>query len=115
MSLSNEQLWERFHRLYFEFPSIGLATDLSRTLLKEDFYDSMKGPLQKAFAAMDELEGGAMANPDEKRMVGHYWLRNAGLALTPEIRRDIEETFSVVKMFAHEVHSGAIEGQNGPF
>ena len=38
--------------------------------------------MQKAYAAMDALEKGAIANPDEKRMVGHYWLR------APELRAD---------------------------
>ncbi|KAF0918446.1 hypothetical protein E2562_024231 [Oryza meyeriana var. granulata] len=36
-----------------------------------------------AFAAMGELEKGAITNPDEGRMVGHYWLRDPGLAPTP--------------------------------
>ena len=43
--------------------------------------------MQKAFAAMDALEAGAIANPDEKRMVGHYWLRDPTLAPTPELAR----------------------------
>ena len=34
---------------------------------------------------MDALEKGAIANPDENRMVGHYWLRDPELAPTPEI------------------------------
>jgi glucose-6-phosphate isomerase len=115
MTLTNEQLWERFQKLYFEFPTIGLATDLSRTLLPDDFYQSMNAQLQKAFAAMDELERGAIGNPDENRMVGHYWLRNAALAPNPDIRRQIEQTVADVKTFAHEVHSGAIQGQQGTF
>jgi glucose-6-phosphate isomerase len=115
MSLTNAQLWDRFQKLYFEFPSIGLATDLSRTLLPDDFYHSMNAPLQKAFAAMDQLERGAIANPDENRMVGHYWLRNPALAPTPELRREIEQTVAAVKTFAHEVHSGAVQGEQGSF
>ena len=35
----------------------------------------MEPAIQRAYAAMDALEGGAIANPDEGRMVGHYWLR----------------------------------------
>ena len=41
---------------------------------------------------MRELEAGAIANPTEKRMVGHYWLRDPALAPTPELRTEIEET-----------------------
>ena len=39
----------------------------------------MEPRMQKAFADMAALEAGAIANPDEKRMVGHYWLRNPAL------------------------------------
>ena len=45
--------------------------------------------MQNAFLAMTELERGAIANPDEKRMVGHYWLRNSALAPTPAVCADM--------------------------
>jgi glucose-6-phosphate isomerase len=57
---------------------------------------------------MDALEKGAIANPDEKRMVGHYWLRAPELAPTKEIREAIEKTLSRVKGFASAIHSGTI-------
>jgi glucose-6-phosphate isomerase len=81
----------------------------------DDFFRSMEPAIQKAFSSMAALEKGAIANPDEKRMVGHYWLRNPALAPTPEIRRDIEQTVSAIKEFAAKVHSGQIHGFNGPF
>ena len=59
---------------------------------------------------MAELEQGAIANPDENRMVGHYWLRNPSLAPTPAIRRRSRRRQSV-KAFAAEVHSGARAGR----
>ena len=40
----------------------------------------MESNISSALHAMQELESGAIANPDENRMVGHYWLRNADLA-----------------------------------
>jgi len=55
------------------------------------------------------LEAGAIANPSEKRMVGHYWLRNPALAPTAEIRTEIEETIKRIKTFAAEVHAGKIK------
>src|SRR5579859_3275345 len=58
--------------------------------------------------AMDALEAGAIANPDENRMVGHYWLRDAERAPTPELRREITETVARVKKFAADVHSGRV-------
>ena len=38
------------------------------------------GDFSAAFAAMQALEGGAIANLDEGRQVGHYWLRSPELA-----------------------------------
>jgi glucose-6-phosphate isomerase len=75
----------------------------------------MKTPIQKAFIAMAELEQGGIANPDEKRMVGHYWLRNPALAPTQTIRKEIEDTDAAIKAFAADVHSGKIKGAKGPF
>ena len=42
-----------------------------------------------AFTAMQELEAGAIANPDEERQVGHYWLRDPQLAPSDEVRTSI--------------------------
>mgnify|MGYP003350059809 FL=1 len=75
----------------------------------------MEPNLQDAYAAMARLEGGAIANPDEKRMVGHYWLRAPHLAPTPEITREITTTLSEIKTFTARVHAGEIAGPKGRF
>lgn len=115
MKLTNDQLWQRFQRYYHEFPALGLAVDLSRTHLDEDFFQQMQPRLQKAFTSMDALEAGAIANPDENRMVGHYWLRNPAMAPNPGFRQEIVETVRNVKSFAHQVHNETIQGAYGPF
>ena len=115
MQLSKEQLWHRFQKYFTDFPPLGLAIDLSRVDFPDDYFARMEPRLQKAFAAMAELEKGAIANPDEKRMVGHYWLRNAALAPQPEMRKAIDETLAAVKAFAVDVHAGKVAGANGPF
>jgi glucose-6-phosphate isomerase len=115
MQLSKEQLWHRFQKYFTEFPDLGLSLDLSRVHFPEKFFVQMESRMQKAFAAMAELEKGAIANPDERRMVGHYWLRNAALAPQPELRRAIEETLAAVKAFAADVHGGKVAGAAGPF
>lgn len=79
----------------------------------EDFFERTQPKIDKAFAAMRELEAGAIANPTEKRMVGHYWLRNPGLAPTPGIRKEIEDTINRLKKFAEDVHAGKITAENG--
>src|SRR5665213_1803884 len=115
MNQTPEQLWERFKEYYSEYPSLGLSLDLSRMNFPDSLFASMEPAIKKAFKDMAALEGGAIANPDENRMVGHYWLRNPALAPTPAIRREIESTFGAIKEFARKVHQGELAGQKGPF
>ena len=115
MNYSKQQLWQRFQQHYTEFPELGLALDLSRMSFPDDFLASMEKPIQKAFASMTDLERGGIANPDEKRMVGHYWLRNPQLATSEELRNEIVQTVTAIKDFAMAVHSGKTRGSSGPF
>jgi glucose-6-phosphate isomerase len=115
MNFTKEQLWERFKQFYFEFPAIGLAVDVSRIGFSNDYFEKMSAPMAKAFHAMAELEKGAIANPDEKRMVGHYWLRNPDLAPKAEIAKEIKEALVAVKSFGRDVHGGKIQGEGGAF
>jgi glucose-6-phosphate isomerase len=115
MNYSKQQLWQRFQKYYTEFPQLGLALDLSRMDFPDDFISSMEPPIRKAFSAMADLEKGAIANPDEKRMVGHYWLRNPALAPNESMRKEIQDTVAAIKTFASEVHTGKVKGSKGPF
>ncbi len=115
MNWTKIQLWERFKKYYLELPTLGMAIDISRINFSDDFFAVMGPRMKKAFAAMDDLEKGAIANPDENRMVGHYWLRNPALAPTAEIRQQIEETQLAIKSFSDQIHNSTIRGQKGPF
>jgi len=72
------------------------------------FVESLRPKFEKAFADMAQLEKGAIANPDENRMVGHYWLRNPDLAPTPELTQEIVQTLEQIEAFAEKVQTGAI-------
>jgi glucose-6-phosphate isomerase len=115
MNCSKQEWWQRFQKYYTEFPALGLAVDLSRMNVDDAFFAEMEPRMQKAFADMTALEAGAIANPDENRMVGHYWLRNAALAPTPEIQQEIKETIARIKDFAVKIQVGEICGAGGPF
>ena len=108
-------LWDRYREYLTVHPSIGLAVDVSRMKFPADFFAKMDPAMQQAYTAMDALERGAIANPDEKRMVGHYWLRDPERAPTPELRREITETVARIEQFAADVHDGRIRGARGPF
>ncbi|MBI2812734.1 MAG: glucose-6-phosphate isomerase [Opitutae bacterium] len=105
--------WDRFKSLYCPHPKLGLALDISRMPFPDDFLPSMEQKLQQALAAMAALEGGAIANPDEKRMVGHYWLRAPKLAPTAELRAAITSTLDAIKDFTAKVHKGGITAPPG--
>jgi glucose-6-phosphate isomerase len=109
--MDQRSLWERYKIYLCQCPSIGLTLDISRMRFADDFFSRMEPEIQKAFKAMDALESGAIANPDENRMVGHYWLRNPALAPSPELRREIEETGKAIIQFSRNVHTGKIKPQ----
>src|SRR5437868_3617674 len=103
-ALSPDALWKRFKDFYFEFPKIGLSVDLTRSDVTAEAIKRLTPDLKRAFKAMRELEGGAIANPDEKRQVGHYWLRNPDLAPSAEIQTEIRQTLADIKKFAKRIH-----------
>jgi glucose-6-phosphate isomerase len=114
--MSSSSLWQRFQQHFLFYRDLDFSLDISRMKFPDDFFEKMQPKIAKAFAAMRALEAGAIANPSEKRMVGHYWLRNPALAPTPEIRGEIEETNKRIKKFAAGVHAGKITAENGnPF
>ena len=105
--------WERFKSHHYHHPKLGFSLDLSRLPYPADFNGKMAPALQQAFADMAALEGGAIANPDEKRMVGHYWLRAPQLAPTPELSHAIASTLAAIKEFAAKVHQGTVTAPGG--
>lgn len=64
----------------------GFALDLSRMDIDPAWRASMDGALRGALEEMRALEAGAVANPDEGRRVGHYWLRDPSRAPDDETR-----------------------------
>lgn len=100
--------WPRFREARSEIRSLGLTLDWSRMSMDAGFLDRMAPAMERAFVAMEELEKGAIANPDEQRQVGHYWLRAPARAPEPGLRRAIEETLDAILRFAAGVHSGSI-------
>ena len=106
--LSATELYARYRKHLCKVPGLGLSLDISRMPFGKSFFKDMEPAIQDAYAAMDALEGGAIANPDEGRMVGHYWLRAAGLAPEPELTKAIHDTVEDVKAFADAIHTKSI-------
>jgi glucose-6-phosphate isomerase len=109
--MSQRELWERYKKYLCVCPSVGFTLDVSRMNFTPAFLDQMREPMRSAFAAMEALEKGAIANPDENRRVGHYWLRAPEMAPEAGIGRAIRDTLADVHWFAEEVHAGRIAPQ----
>ncbi|MDT9199394.1 glucose-6-phosphate isomerase [Limnospira fusiformis KN01] len=102
-------LWQRYQDWLYYHEEIGLYLDISRIRFDQAFLEAMKPKFDGAFRDMEALEGGAIANPDEQRMVGHYWLRNPELAPTPQIKQQIIDTVNKIETFVAKVHKGEIK------
>ena len=98
--MMKSDLWERYQRHLCICKSIDLTLDVSRMTFDDAYLQRMWPAMDAAFKDMDALEKGAIANPDEKRMVGHYWLRAAGLAPNRELTSAIKTTVARIKAFA---------------
>ncbi len=99
--------WDHFLAHTMRQESLGITLDTSRFSFPEDYLTTHGPGVAAALAAMEQLEGGSIANPDEGRQVGHYWLRAPELA--PAGRRGpIAATLEQIRAFASGVHAGAI-------
>lgn len=106
-------LWKRYRDWLYYHEELGVYVDISRMSFEQDLVDRLSPRFEKAFQDMAKLEQGAIANPDEDRMVGHYWLRDPDLAPTPEIRQEVIETLAQIEAFVSQVHSGQIHPPQG--
>ncbi len=98
---------------HFWDASSGLWLDYFNMPIEDDFIEQKKQSAEHALAALKQLEAGAIANPDEGRMVGHYWLRAPELAPTVQIKEEIESTIADISDFTAKVHSGEIKNSAG--
>jgi glucose-6-phosphate isomerase len=100
--------WQSYNQSLVRYPQFGFSLDLSLMDIEPSQVAALQPRIAKAFTDMVAVEAGEIMNPDEGRMVGHYWLRNASLAPTEEIRRSITEPLDDLKRFAKKIHTGAI-------
>lgn len=105
--------WDRFQKYHVRYSNLGFTIDISRMGFEDSLFTKMAGKIDLALKSMKELEGGSIANPDEGRMVGHYWLRDSKLAPEAGMRQEIDETLDATLEFAKDVHAGKITAASG--
>jgi glucose-6-phosphate isomerase len=107
--------WRRFCKLRWSAPDLVTSIDVSQVRVDEAAGSPLAAALARGLEAMAALEAGALANSDEGRMVGHYWLRDPGLAPREDIRAAIVQALDGVQALARAVRDGQLSGQDGPF
>lgn len=105
--------WKSFQDCHTRYPELGFSIDLSRMDLPANHADTLSAEISRAFDGLRAIEAGEIMNPDEGRMVGHYWLRNAELAPNDEIKEQITRPLAELLQFAGKIHSGQITNPKG--
>ncbi len=103
--------WERFCKMMWFSDELGIWLDISRMNLNTDDIELLKPQLKLALTSMQQLEQGGIANKDEKRMVGHYWLRKPSIAPNPNITDSILEQIQQIDSFGKSVLNGKITNE----
>jgi glucose-6-phosphate isomerase len=109
-------LWQRFQELLWHHEDLGFWLDISRMAVGQEDLDRLRPGFRSAFDAMEALEAGSIANADEGRQVGHYWLRAPELAPDPQVAAHIRQEIDRLEDFGRAVRQGTLRSPSGaPF
>jgi glucose-6-phosphate isomerase len=111
--MDSQALWKRYEDWLYYHAGLGLYVDISRIRFDDEFVAQLQPKFEQAFKDMTALEAGAIANPDENRMVGHYWLRDPDLA-PANLKQEIIDSLSQIETFTQQVHSGQLKPPTAP-
>ena len=115
-AIDTQTQWQRFCDLLWYHDDLGIWLDVSRMHLNSSELEALTPRLEDAFKAMDALEEGAIANADEQRQVGHYWLRQPQLAPDQAVGASIADEIDAIDQFGKAILAGSIQAPNGmPF
>ncbi len=84
---------------FIELSTPSVALDLRWMGLPDDLATRHAALVTRALDERAELEGGVVANADEGRQVGHYWLRDPDRAPTAEHTHAIRSTKGAIERF----------------
>ncbi|MCB1092034.1 MAG: glucose-6-phosphate isomerase, partial [Verrucomicrobiae bacterium] len=110
--MSDASNWDRFHRHLVRDEGLGFSLDISRMQFSETLFDDLGPEIARAWSDLHALEAGEIANPDEGRQVGHYWLRTPSIAPAADAEW-IERVRLEINDFAAKIHRGEIVAPNG--
>ncbi|MFM7201014.1 MAG: glucose-6-phosphate isomerase [Myxococcota bacterium] len=111
--MTSQQLFQRYQTYLLDLPSVGFRIDISRMFFTSTQLLQLEADALGAISSMLDLERGALCNPDEGRMVGHYWLRAPELAPDERLTQQIVAAQEQVKLLAQEIHAGVLGTPDG--
>ena len=111
--MPNTSSWQSYQDSVTRYPELGFTIDTSRMDIPSDFPEQLSSEISRAFEGITKIEAGEIMNPDEGRMVGHYWLRNPELAPNNEIKEQITAPLADLKELASKILSGALTNPQG--
>ena len=111
--MNNIDKWKRYCSLLFSDDSLGFWLDISRMDVEMKDFENFKEIFSNAFSSLSSLENGSIANLDEGRQVGHYWLRNHEIAPNLEISDSISNEIKKITNFGDSILNGEITNSYG--
>ncbi len=108
MNKHNLNNWKKFSNYLWFNEELNIWIDISKINFNDEDFEAINQKFVNVFNALDELENGAIANIDENRQVGHYWLRNSSIAPNNILKNKIDNEISSIKEFGKEILEGNI-------
>ena len=105
--------WEKFSNYLWFNDELQIWLDISKVNFDLNDFHKVEKRFKEVYLALDELEKGAISNKDEKRQVGHYWLRNSSISPNECIKNIIDLEISKINDFSNKIHNGEILNKNG--
>ena len=100
--------WDKYCNYLWFDKQVNIWLDISKINFTLDQISSLENKFKNVFSALKELEAGAISNIDEKRQVGHYWLRNPSVAPNNLIKDEINNEIRVISEFGEYILEGKI-------
>ncbi len=89
--------WEKFSNYLWFSDELNIWIDISKINFIEEDFETINQKFVNVFKALDMLENGSIANINENRQVGHYWLRNSSIAPSDILKNKIDNEISSIK------------------
>ena len=109
---NTQSQWEKYCNMLWFNERLGMWLDISRININNNNIEEIKPSLKLALEAMNDLEDGSIANKEENRRVGHYWLRNPNISPDDIIKNHINEEIQAIKDFGINILNGNIKNNN---